>query len=72
MKVLILAEKPSVAEEIAAALGVPQKGRIYENNEYIISNFIGHVTNIHANEFDVANATLPILFQRTKKNSLIL
>lgn len=64
MKVLILAEKPSVAEEIAAALGVPQKGRIYENNEYIISNFIGHVTNIHANEFDVANATLPILPKR--------
>lgn len=61
MKKLILAEKPSVAAEIAAALNVPEKGRIYENDEYVVSNFIGHVADIHSSEFDIKDAPLPIL-----------
>jgi len=44
-KVLILAEKPSLAKKIAIVLGVTQKNknRFYENDKYIVANLVGHV-----------------------------
>ena len=43
MKSLIIAEKPSVAADLARALGhVPKKGDHYENDEYVISSAVGH------------------------------
>jgi DNA topoisomerase III len=47
MKSLIIAEKPSVAADIARALGkVPKKGDHYEDDEYIISSAVGHVVEL--------------------------
>lgn len=47
MKSLIIAEKPSVARDLAAALGkVPKKGDWYENDEYVISSAVGHLVEL--------------------------
>ncbi len=47
MKSLIIAEKPSVAADIARALGkVPKHGDHFENDEYIISSAVGHVVEL--------------------------
>ena len=47
MKSLIIAEKPSVARDLATALGkVPKKGDWYENDEYVISSAIGHLVEL--------------------------
>jgi DNA topoisomerase-3 len=47
MKSLIIAEKPSVAADLARALGrVPKKGDYYENDEYVISSAVGHVVEL--------------------------
>lgn len=46
-KTLIIAEKPSVAGDIAKALGkVPKKGDQYENDQYVISWAVGHVVEL--------------------------
>ena len=46
-KSLIIAEKPSVAGDLARALGkVPKKGDHYENDEYVISSAVGHVAGL--------------------------
>src|SRR5882757_11190826 len=46
-KSLVIAEKPSVATDIARALGnVPKKGDHYENDEYVISSAVGHVAEL--------------------------
>ncbi len=42
-KSLIIAEKPSVAGDIARVLKVPKKGDHFENEEYVISSALGHV-----------------------------
>ena len=43
-KSLIIAEKPSVAADLARALGkVPKQGGHYENDQYVISSAVGHV-----------------------------
>lgn len=48
MKKLIIAEKPSVARDLATVLGrVPKKGDIYENDEYVISSAIGHLVELY-------------------------
>ena len=48
MKSLIIAEKPSVAADLAKALGkVPKKGEHYENDEYVISFALGHLVDDH-------------------------
>ncbi len=50
-KALIIAEKPSVATDIARALGgFTKKEDYYENEEYIISSAIGHLLQIKAPE----------------------
>ncbi|MBI2518328.1 MAG: DNA topoisomerase III [Opitutae bacterium] len=51
MKSLIIAEKPSVAADIARALGkVPKHGDHYENDEYVISSAVGHVVELQMPE----------------------
>ncbi|HYC72761.1 MAG TPA: DNA topoisomerase 3 [Opitutaceae bacterium] len=51
MKSLVIAEKPSVAADIARALGkVPKKGEHYENDEYVISSAVGHVVELQMPE----------------------
>ncbi len=50
-KTLIIAEKPSVAGDLAGALGkVPKKGDHYENDEYVISSAVGHVVELEMPE----------------------
>ncbi|MGC8743220.1 MAG: DNA topoisomerase III [Verrucomicrobiia bacterium] len=46
-KALVIAEKPSVAADIARALGgFSRKGDYYENDEYIVSSAVGHLLEI--------------------------
>ena len=54
MKSLILAEKPSVARDIADALQIDQKRNGYfENNQYIVTWALGHlVTNATPEQYD--------------------
>ncbi|HUR60514.1 MAG TPA: DNA topoisomerase 3 [Opitutaceae bacterium] len=51
MKSLVIAEKPSVAADLAKALGkVPKKGDHYENDEYVISYALGHLVELEMPE----------------------
>jgi DNA topoisomerase-3 len=51
MKSLIIAEKPSVAADLARALGkIPKKGDHYENDEYVISSAVGHLVELQMPE----------------------
>jgi DNA topoisomerase-3 len=50
-KTLILAEKPSVAADIARALGGFDKVHDYfENDEYVLSSAVGHLLELHEPE----------------------
>ena len=50
-KKLIIAEKPSVANDIARALGgFTRHGDYYENDEYVLSSAIGHLLELVAPE----------------------
>jgi DNA topoisomerase III len=72
MKTLVIAEKPSVARDIAAAL-TPSAGKFdklddsFENEQYIITSAVGHLVEIAAPEaFEVKRgkwsfANLPVL-----------
>lgn len=51
MKSLVIAEKPSVAADLARALGkVPKKGDLYENDEWVITSAIGHLVELEMPE----------------------
>ena len=51
MKTLVIAEKPSVAADLARALGkVPKKGDHYEDEEYVISYALGHLVELEMPE----------------------
>jgi DNA topoisomerase-3 len=51
MKCLIIAEKPSVAADLARALGkVPKQGEHFENDEYVISSAVGHLVGLQMPE----------------------
>ncbi|MDD2764084.1 MAG: DNA topoisomerase III [Opitutaceae bacterium] len=51
MKSLIIAEKPSVAADLARALGkVPKKGDHFENDAYVISSAVGHLVELEMPE----------------------
>ncbi len=53
-KKLIIAEKPSVAADIAKALGgCTKETDFYENDHYVISSAVGHLLEIHAESYDV-------------------
>jgi DNA topoisomerase III len=50
-KSLIIAEKPSVAADLAKALGkVPKKGDHYENDKYVITSAVGHLVELEMPE----------------------
>ncbi len=47
MKTLVIAEKPSVAGDLARVLGrIPKKGDHYENDEYVIDSAVGHLVEL--------------------------
>jgi DNA topoisomerase-3 len=51
MKRLIIAEKPSVAADLARALGkVPKSGEHYENDENVITSAVGHLVELEMPE----------------------
>jgi len=51
MKSLIIAEKPSVAADLARALGkIPKKGDHYENDEFVVSYALGHLVELEMPE----------------------
>ncbi len=67
-KQLIIAEKPSVANDISRAIGgFTRHGDYYESDEYVLSSAIGHLLEIAApEEFEVKRgkwsfANLPVL-----------
>ena len=50
-KALIIAEKPSVAADIARALGgFAKQGDYFENDQYVLSSAVGHLVEIAAPE----------------------
>ena len=55
MKQLIIAEKPSVAQDIAKALGgFSRTGDYFESNDYVLSSAIGHLLELAVpEEYDV-------------------
>jgi len=67
-KTLIIAEKPSVAGDIAKALGgFTRHGEYYESDDYVLSSAVGHLLEIAApEEFEVKRgkwsfANLPVI-----------
>jgi len=67
-KKLIIAEKPSVAGDIARALGgFTRKGDYYESDEYVLSSAVGHLLElVLPEEYDVKKgkwsfARLPVI-----------
>ena len=51
MKSLIIAEKPSVAADLARALGkIPKKGDHYEDDTFVISSAVGHLVELEMPE----------------------
>jgi DNA topoisomerase III len=51
MKSLIIAEKPSVAADLARALDkIPKKGDHFENQDYIVSSAVGHLVELQMPE----------------------
>jgi len=45
-KTLVIAEKPSVASDLAKALGVKKDGDWFENDRYVISSAVGHLLEL--------------------------
>jgi DNA topoisomerase-3 len=46
-KSLVVAEKPSVAADLARALGrIPKKNELFENDEFVITSAIGHLVEL--------------------------
>ncbi|HEY5742244.1 MAG TPA: DNA topoisomerase III, partial [Terrimicrobiaceae bacterium] len=46
-KALVIAEKPSVATDLARALGkVPKKNDLFENDDFVITSAIGHLVEL--------------------------
>src|SRR5881296_1668594 len=66
-KSLIIAEKPSVASDLARALGVKKHEDHFENDRYVISSAVGHLVELCLpSELDVKRgkwsfANLPII-----------
>jgi DNA topoisomerase-3 len=56
LKTLIIAEKPSVARDIATVLGTFNRQDGYlENGQYVVSWSFGHITTLAApEEYDVS------------------
>jgi DNA topoisomerase-3 len=76
-KKLIIAEKPSVAGDIARALGgFARKGDYYESDDYVLSSAVGHLLELAVpEEFDVKRGKwsfkhLPVLPPRFELSPL--
>ena len=76
-KKLIIAEKPSVANDIARALGgFARKGDYYESDDYVLSSAVGHLLELVVpEEFDVKRGKwsfkhLPVLPPRFELSPL--
>ena len=54
MKKLVIAEKPSVARDLARVLGkVPKKDDFFENGEWVIDSAVGHLVELYMpDDFD--------------------
>jgi DNA topoisomerase-3 len=51
MKSLVIAEKPSVAADLARSLGkIPKKGDHYENDTFVVSYALGHLVELEMPE----------------------
>ena len=68
-KKLVIAEKPSVAADIARALGgFTRKGDYFEGKDYILSSAVGHLLTLAVpEEYDVKKGkwsfkNLPVIF----------
>lgn len=54
-KTLVIAEKPSVAADLARVLGVKKTGDFFESDDYVISSAVGHLLElIVPKEHDIA------------------
>ncbi|MFA9438818.1 DNA topoisomerase III [Uliginosibacterium sp. sgz301328] len=76
-KQLIIAEKPSVAQDIARALGgFTRQGDYFESDEYVLSSAIGHLLELAVpDEFEVKRgkwsfAHLPVIPPHFKLNPI--
>lgn len=71
MKTLIIAEKPSVAKELAGALNVPRIAQgLYENHEIVISHCVGHLVELYVPEADDRNIPLPLIPERFRLKAI--
>ena len=79
-KHLIIAEKPSVARDIAAALGCKPNQQLHESSTVIVSNAIGHLVEMFTPMAEIKGAPLPIIpaqfelraVEKTKSQFLLL
>lgn len=62
-KTLIIAEKPDMAKSIATALNIPKAKGCYENDQFIVSNCIGHLIELDVPEWHEKNVSLPVIPQ---------
>ncbi|HEX5127339.1 MAG TPA: DNA topoisomerase III, partial [Rhodocyclaceae bacterium] len=76
-KQLIIAEKPSVAQDIARSLGgFTREGDFFESEEYVLSSAIGHLLELAVpDEFEVKRgkwsfANLPVIPPRFQLNPI--
>jgi DNA topoisomerase-3 len=75
-KKLIIAEKPSVAADIARALGgFARKGDYFESDEYVLSSAVGHLLELAVpEEYEVKRGKwsfmhLPVIPPRSRRSS---
>lgn len=61
MKTLIIAEKPSLARDIASALGVPERGTHFESSGLIVGYCVGHLVEIYDGQSDSDRTKLPVI-----------
>ncbi|MFN5805353.1 MAG: DNA topoisomerase, partial [Opitutia bacterium] len=45
-KTLVIAEKPSVATDLAKVLKVPKSGEVFEDDKWVISSAVGHLAEL--------------------------
>ena len=45
-KTLVIAEKPSVANDLAKVLKVPKSGEVFENDRWVITSAVGHLVEL--------------------------
>ncbi len=73
-KALVIAEKPSVAADVARALRVQKEGDHFENDRYVITSAVGHLLEIDCpEEFQAKRgkwtfAALPVIPPRFQLN----